>query len=361
MDSIFWLADDGVGLMVLELVPFLGTPPYRWKRVAVADLALRFRDAQRFNGAQVAAELLAVLAVIASEPEQRELVARKSGRRVRQIKLGGQPVSWHLRRMMNRDATPYRTKGDLRVLDEEFDSVVAKTMGAIKAALGLPVVNPVAYSYPVSDDVIASTTNPDLRNHLMSLTGGGPVMTGQMDVVCNRIRDIGPADDAEQVIEMLLAGGIREHLSAVSVSAKGRNPWVTIVNPKGIILKLPARKFEALIDDVGQTKRIGEIDTRDINGGLPEVEINVPMEIKVVAGHYESATSTLHVVGLAERTLEVAFSTSFLLDADSAVCVYLALRRQRLDRQRFERLMDEAETKLSVDPFRHLQDRRPDS
>ena len=351
---IYSLGDNGVALQLLEAIPFLGSKPYRWKQVPQHELLHRFRFAQGQNSSEVCF-LLAVLVLFGSEAGQRELIRRKSNPKLRSIKLGGKTVPVFLRDVLEPDwrYTSKNRGGEEMKNEKEFDKILSETLGPIKNALGLREVNPVVNSYPVKASVIASAADPACRFFLESLATEGPVYSGVIVSLCEKLRVEFPAD-AESVIQSLKAGETREHLSAISFTAKGRESRITIVNPKGDLLKMDALKFEALIQGCDTTKLLGVLGSKWNDNGVVAVEFTTPLSTGEVVARYDSQISMLHVANLKESDREIGYSTVFVLDADTVTCFYLAIRRQRLDRQRFERLLDEAETKLEVDPFRHL-------
>jgi len=237
--------------------------------------------------------------------------------------------------------------------DEDFDQIVSETLGPIKVQLGLPAVNPVALAYPISDSVLSRSTTPDCEFYLKTLAVDGPVYSWQFDQVCQELREKYPTD-AEAVIQSLEKNKTREHLSALSLIAKGRESTVTVVNPGGRILTMQARKFEALIEHGGKNKLLGVIGAKNHDFASTTVELTTAIKKGEVIARYATKTSILHVAILNESDREVGDATTFVLDGDSVVCVYLAVRRQRLDPYRLEQLLDKAETETEHDPFRHL-------
>lgn len=238
-------------------------------------------------------------------------------------------------------------------MTENFDEIVSELLGPVKKGLGLPPDNPVASSYPVSTAVIASAADPDCRLHLEILTTRGAVYSWQLDQECRLLRERFPRD-AETVIETLMAGETRDHVAGMSLTASGRDSTVTIVNNSGRVLTMQGRKFEALIEDCGKTKLLGVIGAKSHDYTRSIVTFTTTVQQGEVMACYEPKSSILHVAVVKMSDGDVGDTTTYVLDSDTVACMYLALRRQRLDRQRFEQLMDAAETRVEVDPFQHL-------
>jgi hypothetical protein len=245
---------------------------------------------------------------------------------------------------------PRWSKGNEEMEDIPFSTIADEALGPIKRALGLPVDNPVAYSYPITLDVILAATSKACQQHLSALATKGAVLAGQYEQVCNELTKQFPADSAA-VLKWLEAGKTREHLSAISLIAKGREAHLTIVNPGSRFLTFPALKFEALIEQRGSI-HLGGIGSKTYElTRASTVEFKTHLPSGLVVAKYDPGTSTLYVVLLQEKDMAVIDSAAFILDPDTVACFYLSLRRLRMDSQRFEKILAAAENSLGFDPF----------
>lgn len=350
---LYVLGDDRETLRIDEVIPFLNSQPYRRLRVPRKELVRRYRETQIHNGSEFP-HLLSFLVLLAAELEQRQMIKKMANTKLRGIRLGVRTVSMYLRDSLEPGWRKKKWEGEERMeKDEDFDKIVAEVLGPIKERLGMAAANPVVLAYPVSDSVLARTSTPDCELYLKTLAVDGPVYSWQYDRVCQELREKYPTE-AKAVIQALAKSKTREHLSAMSLTAKGRESTVTMVNPGGRILTMQARKFEALIEHAGESKLLGVIGAKNYNLASTPVEFTTKEQKGEVIARYEKQTSILHVAALRESDRELGDTTIFFLDSDSVVCLYLAIRRQRLDRYRLEQLLDMAETKPEQDPFRYL-------
>jgi len=351
---LYVLGDDRETIRIDEVIPFLDSQPYRRRRVPQKELIRRYREYQTHNGSEFP-YLLSILVLLAAELEQRQMINKMANTKLRGIRLGVRTVSMYLRDTLEPGwCKNKKWKGEEKMeKDEDLDKIVTEALGPIKEQLGMDAANPVALSYPVSDSVLARTSTPDCELYLKTLAVDGPVYSWQYDRVCQELREKYPTE-AKGVIQALVKNKTREHLSAMSLTAKGRESTVTMVNPGGRILTMQARKFEVLIEYGGESKLLGVIGAKNYDFASTPVEFTTAVKKGEVIAHYEMQTSILHVAALRESDREVGDTTTFVLDSDSVVCLYLAIRRQRLDRYRLEQLLDMAETKPEQDPFRYL-------
>lgn len=351
---LYVLGDDRETIRIDEVISFDGSERYRRQRLSLDVLTGRYQEAQILNGNEYN-HLLSFLVLLAAEVEQRQMINKMANAKLRGIRLGVSTVPMYLWDSLEPGWRKKKIwKGGERVeKEEEFNRIVTAALGPIKEQLGIAAANPVALAYPVSDSVLARATTPDCELYLKTQAVDGPVYSYQFDRVCQEIREKYPTD-AEAVIHALEDNKTRQHLSAMSLAAKGRESTVTVVNPGGRILTMQARKFEALIEHAGESKLLGVIGAKKYDLDSTSVEFTTAVIKGEVIARYEKLSSILHVAALRESDREVGDTTAFLLDSDSVVCLYLAIRRQRLDRHRLEQLLDKAETLPEHDPFRHL-------
>lgn len=351
---VYLLGDDRETIGISEVISFDDSEPYRRQRLALDELAARYQEAQIHNDSEYP-YLLSFLVLLAAEVEQRQMIKKMASAKLRGIRLGVSTVSIYLWDSLEPGwRKKKKWKGEEKVeKEEEFNRIVTEALGPIKEQLGMAAANPVALAYPVRDNVLARASTPDCELYLRTLAVDGPVYSYQLVRVCQEIREKYPTD-AKAVIQALEDNKTREHLSALSLATKGRDSNVTMVNPSGRILTMQARKFEALIEHSGESKLLGVIGTKNYDLASTPVEFTTPVQKGEVIARYEKLSSILHVAALRESDREVGDTTAFLLDSDSVVCLYLAIRRQRLDRHRLEQLLYKAETLPEHDPFRHL-------
>lgn len=352
--TLYVLGDDRETVRIDEVIPFLGTQQYRRRRVPLKELIRRYREAQIHDDSEYH-HLLSFLVLLAAEVEQRQMIKKMANTKLRGLRLGISTVSMYLRDLLEPGwRKEKKKKGEVRMEQEEvFDKIVTEALGPIKGQLGMAAANPVGLAYTVNDSVLVHAGNPDCELYLKTLAVDGPVYSYQFDQTCQELRDKHSAD-AEAVIQALEKTKRREHLSAISLTAKGRDSTVTMVNPGGRILTMQARKFEVLIEYGGESKLLGIIGAKNYDCTSTPVEFTTAVNKGEVIGRYEKRTSILHVAVLRESDGEVGDTATFVLDSDSVVCLYLAIRRERLDRYRLEQLLDMAESKPEQDPFRHL-------
>ncbi|QXE87389.1 hypothetical protein KP003_02980 [Geomonas nitrogeniifigens] len=239
-------------------------------------------------------------------------------------------------------------------MNEDTTQAMPDIYAPVKRLLGLPEGNPVEYSYPVTDWVIAQAVNPHCRLYLETLASDGPIYTWQLSQVLDEIKSDYP-DDSKLVIQQLLAGQCQEHLSALSLNGIGHKLRITTVNPAGIKLSMAALRFEVMVRENGTTKLLGHLNERDPETGGAVVTLSTPISKARVVGWYNGETSTLHVSCLRDKDGGVDFTTTFALDSNMVVSHYEVLRRLHEDRERFQKLLDASDSFLEVDPFRQLK------
>lgn len=351
---LYVLGEDRETIRIDEVIPFLGIQPYRRRRVPQNELIRRYRETQIHDGSEYHC-LLSFLVLLAAELEQRQMINKMGNTKLRGIRLGVSTVPMYLRDTLEPGWRKNKKwKGEEKVeKEEDFDKIVAEALGPIKEQLGMDAANPVAMAYPVSDSVLARTSTPDCELYLKTLAVDGPVYSWQYDRVCQYLREKYPTE-AKAVIQAFEDGKTRGHLSALSLTAKGRESTVTMVNPDGRILTMHARKFEALIEHAGESKLLGVIGTKSYDFASTPVEFTTMVQNGEVVARYEPHNSVLFVGVQKKSDRKLGDSTTYVIDNDIVVCIYLTIRRQRLDRQRFEQLMDDAETRMDIDPFQGL-------
>jgi hypothetical protein len=138
---------------------------------------------------------------------------------------------------------------------------------------------------------------------------------------------------------------------------------VSIVNVGGDLLQIEGYKLLRLIDehenDQGGWLSIGKLDKQGDWLPDPLVKLNKETTGELVA-RYIAKESFLQVRCRTtdRKTSKTGESVraSFILDQDYLVCLYVAIMRLRHDKQRFEELREQAETK----PVANLADLEAD-
>lgn len=341
--------DNGIDMYLRRPVPRESYLYQAIKPSELVDSFLQTRETLSFY--------LSLLVVLGSEPEQRRMIKLKTDKKLRSIKLQVKSAVDYARATLNSCLKKCHNEKGGENMNKELEKVLAETFEPVKRVLRMPSGNPVEFSYPITDQVIALAADPDCREFLEVLATDGPVYSWQLNEVIKDIQRKYPKDCAS-VLRQLYCGKTREHLSAISWSGNSRDIMVTVVNPEGIKLTCEAQKFVLMVRENVCTMQLGTLGIRNRESGMEEVTLSVQLKKGRVVGWYDAVKSTLRISCLRDQDGAVDYTTSFVLDSDMVVSLYVVLEQLRDNRERFQRLLDSSDAFLEVDPFKQLKKER---
>jgi len=229
----------------------------------------------------------------------------------------------------------------------------------IKQTLGWPEINPVEFSFRITQAVLNATDDPLRRKAIEAEIPCGIIFLQRLERIIDRWKgDFG--DQADPIIDALRATANRDHLSLISLAANHRDqPRLLIVDEAKNRLVIPAWKFVDLLANPDLTRRLYTFTAEYQRERYPEVVFNNESSGDLVA-KFEPSDSSLRVMTVTgnnkdQRSIANSRIVTFYLDQDYVVCLWLVLNRLISDRMRFDALLEQAEAQTELDPFKLLQ------
>lgn len=327
----------------------------RWRALSPRDLvAGMYDESQTLEYRQF---FLAGAALTRAEAVQRRFLERITARGTRNIRLNLFVVAEYIEETIAPgEARSRRLERKKGVIDMEFMKIIElfrEVIPPIKIAMRFPELNPAAFTYTLTEEVIESVPDPACQSYLRKVKVGRLLTENQLGKLKDRLFEDFP-DFMPQVIGDINLTASREHLSALSLGSKDGHSIVSIVNVQGQIVTMEDWKFLKLIGEHGKVYSLGQLDRR--GGWLPEplVKMNYNKVGEVIAT-YTADDSVLHVhcrqetsTGKGRIQVEVADRAEFVLDQDLLLCTYITLSQMRQESERFDRLRENAELKVAV-------------
>jgi hypothetical protein len=237
---------------------------------------------------------------------------------------------------------------------ERLTKLINEALKSLREELNLPTVDPVASSYAITEDVIASASTEVCKMELERLSAiPGRIYQAHFAKISADLQKDFPAE-AKTVIKVFADTQTREHLSAMSLSTERSTLLVTLANIDGQLIKMEGWKFTKLLESPGEALHLETlVQKRSYNEPPPLLAFNHNKSGDVVA-QFDTEESTLRVTCLGENKAP-ADNATFILDIDYALCIYMTLKRLRHDKERFDRLREAAEATIADDnPFKKM-------
>ena len=339
--------------------PSPGSPPERINfplRQAIEHFREQVAPQENADIQRLAFWLVIVL-LTSGERHHRYLVQRKLTRGTRNIRMPIRSITAYVEETLYPEHAEKRRKGNLRTKKEqmrydELTKLIRETLAPIKAKLGLPADDPVMYSYTAPDRYDVKVGDECLA-YLRRLKPQGILTEHLFKKVCAKLEADFP-DDAKKVIAAMFGTQSREHLSAISLTSKGGQLVVSIVNQRGDLVSMEGWKLLRLIDEHDTCLTLGSLDRQGAWQPEPVLELSKNKSGELI-GIYTSEDSTLHVVCRQVTTNnqgKVRTATpdraAFMLDQSYLVSLYVAITQLKEDKKRFEELREQAEAKPAV-------------
>jgi hypothetical protein len=321
------------------------------RRVASIDLLRHVVNGQgAHDNVHRNAFFFASLILFAGEDSQQRTFVRRSGRRHRNIK-GNFKTCYVLLRELWMQHQPSTDSSMINTL-------LKSAMDPVRKGLALPDINPVEYSYAITPEVLATVNDPRCEKELerIASASGGLLYPQDLDHVKNELVKLLGEDKARKVIQVLRATETREHLSALSITATREAAgelYVSLANPAGEALTLEGWKFVKLIEKRDTPHRLATLSQLRYRGADSLFAFKANKTGEVLA-QFKTESSVIVVISRDEESQQVSDRASFIIDLDYALCVYLALKRLREDKERFARLKEQADTTVQCDSFDSL-------
>ena len=287
----------------------------------------------------------AAVIVLRGDKVQRRTIRRRAVTRSRNIQHDPDIAMRYLSRGQEMD-------------NKRLIEILAKTLSEIRLELGLPDDNPVAYSYEINDRVLANDMSEVCRNELdrfVVASGNGLIYPRDLERLQKLLEDRFP-NESHNVLNFIKATKNREHLAALSLStndSKGEI-FVSMANTRGHSLTIEGWKFCKLIEERKIPQLLGTLGhRRDYREPGDPFTFNNNKTGELLA-QFIPETSVLHVVCREEKGSQIHDKAAFVIDIDYALCVYITLKQLRDDKERFQRLKEQADTSIPCDLFDNL-------
>lgn len=300
-------------------------------------------------GPDVVGAFLLVYAVVqAGERRQRPAICRKIDPRKRNVQLGVATVEQYLSQFIE-GAAPREPKSARENMKIELNEKLTEALRGIRADIGFGSAQASQHTYQVTEDAVAATSDPALQRTLRHYVTLGDLSDFKLQQLQDFLEKDHPQDSAA-VLKVVKATQSREHLSALSLHSIEEKLQVTIVNAQGQRLTLPEHKFRDLLTHPDSARLLHTYTWGDQKSKKVDFVFSGDTNGKVV-GCLTTAACRLDVVRVDEKTLAHYDRARFVLDLDYICCVYVVLHRIRADRERFDRLLEQAEASFPFNPF----------
>lgn len=233
--------------------------------------------------------------------------------------------------------------------DQSMEGYLGEVLGVVRQELGLGDAQPSLYSYQITEDAVAAAGTPELQRYLRRIATEGDLSDQRHQRLLEFLEKDFP-QEASSVMAAVTATRSREHISAISIHSNAGGLLVTIVNAQGKRLSLLEHKFRDLLAHPNSPRLLHKYTWEDRKRKEPDFIFSEKVDGIVVA-KLDTATCMLDVLCLDEESRNYHDRARFVLDLDYACCLYTVLKRIREDRERYERLLEQAEASVGFDPF----------
>lgn len=232
-----------------------------------------------------------------------------------------------------------------------FLDLYNEAMAPVKEALGFPPTIEEQYSFTLHPDAVNGATE-ECRAYLKRSIPHGVMTANQLhEVKADLLRDY--PDEAEAILMKIKARPTGDYLSAISIGSKDGQLVVTIVNTRSQMLTMEGWKFLEMIKNHGTPIFLGDLDRKGNWEPEPLVAFsnNRAGEVHAV---YTANDSTIRVICQREHNSQngkkyTPDKAAFALDQDYLLCLYIAVLQLRLNKNRFDELREQANTKVTAD------------
>ena len=288
------------------------------------------------------------LIVETGEAQQRNVIERISRRNSRNIKMKLDTIGSYAGMIFNSE-NPYRKIEKMQI--QRLMELLRSGLDAVRTELKYPPGNPVEFSYEINEKVLNAAPNEKCRQLLERLRTShpGPIYPDIYEKIKTQIEEKFP-EESDQVLGVFEWTRNREHLAAISVTSEDEELCVTLVNTHGQRVRMEAWKFVNLLENSGTALRLADLTSSGYREQSQVFLFNLKKKGKVI-GKFTPVKATIEVVCLQEPDNSICDNGTFIIDIDYALCVYAAIKRLRDDKERFNRLKEQAENTIEHDPF----------
>jgi hypothetical protein len=293
-----------------------------------------------------AAFLMACQVLHHSTPKTRDLIEVLLQKHTRNIKLGNDRIGKHL---VNANKKYIKEIGldmsSLRILPE----IMAVAMAPIKNALGIPIKDPADHFYLIDTVVLGATHNTDLRRYLERKSVLGPVSPQAFDEITAEIFERW-SDEYESVFNSLKETKTREVISLIDLSDVEGQRIVMIVNGDSELLQFEDWRLPLLIEQHDREIMLGEFPKFNEKKDGHYLKYN-ELESGKVVGRYDAKNSCLHVACFSTKKPPLVKRSTFILDQDFLMCLYVVIKGLREGQEEYQRLLQQALVATGDHPF----------
>lgn len=284
----------------------------------------------------------------AGEAQQRQVIERISRRNGRNIKMKLDSIRGYAGTTFGND-NPYRKIEKMQI--QRLMELLKSGLDTVRTELNFPTGNPTEFSYEITDKVVNAAPNERFRQFLERVRDKhqGAIYQDLYEKIKAQIEERLP-EESDEVLRLFEGTRNREHLAAISVTSEDDELCVSLVNIHGQRIRMEAWKFVNLLENPGTALRLADLTSSGFREQSQAFLFNLKKKGKVV-GKFTPARATIEVVCLQESDNSVCDNGTFVIDIDYALCVYVAAKRLRDDKERFNRLKEQAGNAIEHDPF----------
>jgi len=233
---------------------------------------------------------------------------------------------------------------------EKLDDIIKQALMPVMVDLGFPEINPAEYSFKITDAVIAAAKTESCIQYLNQLKPRGVIFPHEFVKICQVLND-GYAADAAQVIFAIEKTKSREHIAALSISTEDNQTYVSIANVNRHHIKMEDWKFLALIGRSGEALRLHEYEEKKYGGFKKPFTYN-NNKSGIVTAKFTPEKAIIDIACVDGANIKnIHDCSTFVVDLPYTLCFYSILSRLRDDKERFDRLYEQASIVAIKDPF----------
>jgi len=283
---------------------------------------------------------LSCMIVLTGDSYQRTAIKRKTARAVRNIELKTARIHDYLKEAMQK--TSKKTIKGKPITVKMLNSILDKAFVDVKVKLGFPDIDPVEYSYEITDEVIVAATTDKCKDYLKQSQTIPILLDNDFKRIASHLQE-DYADEANQVITALKKTKSRNHIGAISITPEQDEIFVHVVNPYGQQIKMESWKFLLIIEKAKDPIVLYDFYQLDRRDPKPSFIFNNQKK-GIVEGRFNPDRSSIEVLSHDRDSKEVTDKATFMIDSTYTLCLYSTLKRLKEDKVRFTLLQEQAQT-----------------